>query len=215
MPIPLTGSVGYTSTSNADNTQPVAMLGKYGEMAISALHGKYYNHTYRGRMFAASTATTGVLIAPSGATLAGFAIYNPIGSGVNLVLVKFEMWVQTDPGTPIVGGYGLYVNTTLQAAATTSSTALTSIPCLLGSGSGSKGVCFTSATCPANPTYWRAVANKQTGASTTIPYIATFGIDFDGTAIMAPNTTVSLQQDAGDTTNSKAVCTMVWYEAPL
>lgn len=214
MPIPLTGVVGYTSTSNADGSQPIAPLGKYGELLLSELHGKYYTHTYRGRMFAASQATTAVLIAPAAATLASFALYNPIGSGVNLVLVRFEMWVQTDPGTPIVGGYGLYVNTVVQAAATTG-TALTTQSCLLGSGVSSKGVAFTSATCPSNPVYWRAVANKQTGASTTIPYMPTFFIDFDGTAIMAPNTTVSLQQDAGDTTNSKACCTMVWYEAPV
>lgn len=213
MPVPITGVVGYTTTSNADGSNPIVSMGKYGEILCSEVHGKYYNHNYRGKLFSASQAIAGVAITTVGTT-AGFAVFNPIGSGVNMVLVRFEVWFQIDPVTPIVGGYSLYSNNTLQAAGVTG-TALTVQSGFLGGGGVNKCTAFTTATLPASPAHFRSVVQKQTGAATVIPYLPVFGIDFDGTAALGPNTAVSFMQDASDGTAAKSVCTMVWYEAPL
>lgn len=214
MPVPLTGNVGYTNVSNADSSQPIAAMGKYGEFLGAELHGKYYTHNYRGKLFYASQAIAGVAITTVGTT-AGFACFNPIGSGVNMVLIRFEAWIQTLPVTPIVGAYSLYVNTTLQAAGVTGSTALTVQPGFLGSGGQSRCIAFTTATLPATPTHFRSVTQKQTGATGTFPFMPVIGLDFDGTAVLAPNTAISFHQDAADNTAAKSVCTMIWYEAPV
>lgn len=79
-------------------TQPLR-LDRQGGQAVSQLHGRYYEQNYRQSLFrggmtltaiANVTFTTGTL----GATCTPiFGLYNPMGSGVNAVLVKAALSV--------------------------------------------------------------------------------------------------------------------------
>jgi hypothetical protein len=80
-----------TTSSIASGTQAPLRQGNMGEQIISSLHDTNYEATYRRAFFTASmqgviaTATiAGVNVSTTGAPV----IYNPIGSGVNVVLSK-------------------------------------------------------------------------------------------------------------------------------
>lgn len=79
---------------NSDGSTPIQGFrqGKQGDMIASELHGRFYEQTYRGNAFSggmtltsisAATFTTATLTATC-TPIAG--IYNPLNSGVNVVL---------------------------------------------------------------------------------------------------------------------------------
>lgn len=211
MAITVQGQVGPQVLQ--DGATQAVQLGKNAEIVVTEYHGKYYTQSYRGRVFTATQAAAVIMLPTTGAT-ASFCVANPAGSGVNLSLVRFEMIVTSPPGTPVVGGYMLNVTANTVAAAVTG-TAIVPTPGLIGTNYQPAGKAFTTATMPATPTFFRTIASKLTGAATTIPYLAAFAIDFDGTAILTPGSAIGLQQISADTTNASAVATMIWEEVAL
>src|SRR5919198_6471710 len=79
------GSVGVQRL--ADGSLATPRLGSQGEVVIGELNPKYYEHTMRGNAFLYSTAATGVTLAAP-ATSSAPMIWNPSGSGKNLVITK-------------------------------------------------------------------------------------------------------------------------------
>lgn len=91
---------------------------------VQELHGRYYEATYRGAIFTCSTAAAGVtltatslspLAAGTGTPIVG--LFNPQGSGKNLVINKLSVAVITSSASTgnIVWNYA--VNQTITAAA--------------------------------------------------------------------------------------------------
>jgi hypothetical protein len=66
---------------------PVASAGEYGEVLFNELMARYYQQNYRGNIFAVSY-TPAALAAPSATAAGSFTLYNPTGSGKNLVLLE-------------------------------------------------------------------------------------------------------------------------------
>lgn len=110
------GIVGITS-SQADGVTPPLRLGRLGDLISSQLHGRYYEGTSRGNVYSAVlAATTGTIAAGNinGAAAAAstqFALWNPVGSGVNLALLKVLVAVisGTPPGGPVFHSYSVGV----------------------------------------------------------------------------------------------------------
>jgi hypothetical protein len=66
--------------------------GRQGETLVSDLHGGHYEQAYRGNLFSICTQGTAVTTTAALATTwTGLGISNPAGSGVNLVLLKFQV----------------------------------------------------------------------------------------------------------------------------
>src|SRR5436309_2634152 len=64
---------------------------KTGEQTMTQTHGKYYEGSSRGTMFAACEQGTGIAPGTALGTTACFALYNPVGSGKRLVIQKVSL----------------------------------------------------------------------------------------------------------------------------
>lgn len=212
MPVIVSGLVGPAVLQDGAPSAPIRQ-GKTGEVVVTELHGKYFEQAYRGNVFTVAQAAAGVVMTTVGAT-AAFALANPFGSGKNLSLIRIEAVIKVLPGTPVIGYYGIYVNTAPQAAAV-NGTALAAINALVGSGFQSVAKPFTTATLPATPTLFRPFEQKTTTAEAPLSPPPVFAIDFDGTLLVAPGCTVSVNQDAADTSNATMVVFATWEENPV
>jgi hypothetical protein len=98
------GQVG--AVVGLDGSTPNARQGRTGELIISQAHAQYYETASRGNMFTLTLAatTTGIaagnLVGAAAAAVTQFALWNPVGSGVNLCITKAYIGL-------ISGTYGL------------------------------------------------------------------------------------------------------------
>lgn len=211
MAMDVQGQVGPSLVN--DGSHSLFRLGKTAEQIVTELHGKYYESAYRGNLFVA-TQTAGVLMIVASGTTSSWSLYNPASSGKYLSLIRADLLITVTPGTPVIGGYVLTVNTNPVASPTTG-TAVTPIPGIIGSTPAAVGRPLTSSTLPVAPTLYRTLGQKYTGAVTTIPQMAALGLDFDGTALLAPGCTISMHVHLNDTTNASGLGTWVWEEVPI
>lgn len=99
--ISVNGIVGEVQA--ADAVQAQLRQGRLSDLVVSELQGKYYEMTKRQRTFSLMLATTSSTIAAGNITAAAaaastqFALWNPAGSGVDLVLLK--VWCSIISGT--------------------------------------------------------------------------------------------------------------------
>ncbi len=106
MALAVTGQVGEVVTADGSQSQPLRQ-GRLNEVIMSELRGKYAEAAARGRVFnlVLAATTTGVAAGNiNGAAAAAstqFALWNPVGSGVNVELVKFYLGLIS--GTPAGG----------------------------------------------------------------------------------------------------------------
>lgn len=84
------GIIGVQNGS--DGSTPITQrYGQQGEGMVSELHGRYYEQTVRRNVFSVNTQGTAVsTTAALNTTWTGLGVANPAGSGVNLVLLKFD-----------------------------------------------------------------------------------------------------------------------------
>jgi len=103
------GQVGQTTAS--DGTQTNLRQGRTGELIAQQAHAPYNEQTARGAVFTLNVVTSATTLSAGNALNAGagpasggtthMALWNPIGSGVNLSLLRF---VSTPiSGTPTAG----------------------------------------------------------------------------------------------------------------
>src|SRR5438874_4988551 len=96
----------------ADGSIAVARLGKTTEQVVTELHGKYYEQSYRGNVFV-NTAASATFLAATGTAITPISIFNPVGSGKNLAMIRTVLAVTTLSGTQTAGAFAYYaaVNT--------------------------------------------------------------------------------------------------------
>ena len=83
--------VGAPGPSFADGAQPSLLGGKQGEAVVSELHGKFYTQAVRGNLFVGSQAAAGAVVPIYSNTTQQCGIFNPGGSGVNVVPVRLNI----------------------------------------------------------------------------------------------------------------------------
>lgn len=173
-----------------------------------------------GKVFTGSTTNTGVAIPAYNATAQVFGLWNPAGSGVNVILVKLQLAIAT-LGTNIVGAMGLsYIPNTGSAIGATGSplTAFAqtaSIPGLIGIGGGgaapSQARFTLSATTIAPTFYYSLGMTSTTGTPTDSTPVLTH--DFDGSQGVAPGTYIGLGGSAAPGSTYQG--TITWIEVPV
>jgi len=90
--------------TNTDGmTQQLLRTGREGDLMVSEVHGRYYEKNVRGGMFGSAFNAVTILATHNTPLTAGTgtpitSIYNPIGSGVNLSIVKVIQHLTS--GTP-------------------------------------------------------------------------------------------------------------------
>ena len=177
------------------------------------LHGRFYETTYRGNCFIASTGVAGVAQGTALSTTPPFILYNPLNSGVNLAIISASLGFIS--GTLGAGTIVYAVNNNTAQAAPTGGTSLTPINTLVGNNTLPRGKAFQAATLAATPTILRdfAVIGAFT-TSTANMYVPIRDI-VDGSILVAPGAAVSLQGVAGAGTTPLVTLAMTWEEIPV
>jgi hypothetical protein len=183
-----------------------ATYGQGGEQLISLRGGKYAAAALRGQVFCSTLIAT--LIRLFTIATPTFALLNPVGSGVNVELIRSDFCdIQA---ACVVNGLGIYFHTAVQAAAWSSLTVSTPAPqnAFLGAASG-KAIVYSSITQASNPKLqtltggWGATTNTGLGVNR---------YDFDGHVIIPPGVGITICTTTAGSTNT-GVLTWMEYAA--
>ena len=199
-------AVGAPSTNSInDGTNPVLLGGKAGEAIVSELRGKYFTANYRGKLFLSAGAAAGTTIPISSATAATTMLYNPIGSGVVLELIRVNVGILN--ATLVVSGISLGLISGLTVAPT-GITAGAVVPGNLGAAFTNLGVYATAATLAAAATKFYNLFS----VSATSGLGPNFDYQFDGQLLLQPGSLVHLCGTAAQT--SASLNSIAWAEWP-
>lgn len=200
------------ATSNLADASPMPMrLGRQGEQIVAQLHGKLAELALRGKLFYGSNgATPSVTTVALATTYTGLALYNPAGSGKNLIVerVGYSFLV----AFPAAATIGLMVGSSSAGIVTASAAASPGAPCLIGSAAAPVGVCALSATLVGSPKLHSVFGAGLTGAITTTPQNRTW-VDMDGSVILAPGAYAAIYTSTVSGAASLAA-SFVWSEEP-
>lgn len=180
---------------------------------VQDLHGRFYETTYRGNTFIASTGVAGVAPGTALSTTPPFTLYNPINSGFNLSIISASIGYIS--GTLGAGSIFYAVNTNTSQAAPTGGTVLTPICSLIGNTSAPRGKTFQGSTLAATPTILRDLIYLPAfagGANAMAPPVRDI---VDGSIIIIPGASMSLQAVAGAGTTPLVTFAITWEEIPI
>jgi hypothetical protein len=162
--------------------------GKTGELIVGDAHARFYEGVARGSVYIGANLGGTPVTTQAGlsATTPALTLYNPTGSGKNLVLQTITVDITTAPAAAA----GLMLAANVNAAAPTATTTATVQNALIGNASTGVGLCYRIATLAAAPLAIRFLGGT-TGAA------AIGGVQLidhvDGEVIIAPGSYVSLQ----------------------
>lgn len=149
MPLPVAGQIGPSAVWAGDGSNVEFRQGKTGDLIVSELQGRYFEAAYRGQMFLTSIAAAGgtAYVGAAGGTPL-LAIWNPAGSGKNLILIRASVDVVVGGSAAGFCPFRLYGGAT---AAITQATTVVPISTLSLTASGSiakayQNVALTSST---------------------------------------------------------------------
>jgi len=189
--------------NNADGALVTPRSGRQGDQLVSNLHGKFYEQVMRGNVFGVSNQTPVTTTAALATTFTGLAIANPSTSGVNLVLLRFnvaQVAVGAASAVGIMTGAGAAagaltvrnrkVGTTLASVTTASAGATIATPVLEG-------------------------VFGQVGSLATTGYGLTPGlvVDLEGSIIIPPGYFAASYTSVATTTS--LIFGFVWEEVPV
>ena len=166
-----------------------------------------------GNCYVAETAATGVAPGTSVSTTHAFTLYNPVGSGVNLVVWRASVgYVSGTLGAGVIHYVG---PTPGNATAVTFSAAITPVNLLLNNARSATGRPGTTATVPANPLVLRPFGSMGASlASTAVqPWMLTENVD--GEFVVTPGGYLSLHSTAAGGSTPLVVIGMSWEEVPV
>lgn len=155
------------------------------------------------------TASTQAGIATStglSTTQTGFTLTNPLGSGVNIIILQARIAATSAPAGIATLVWAANVN--LSAAAVTQTTPLTVRSAKLGNSSQAAGLAASAVTLPAAPVVVRAIGGPVATGSVSSPF---FEENVNGALVLVPGSAVSINSL---TTAISAVISVVWREVP-
>jgi hypothetical protein len=211
MAFEINGKVGPGYASDGSLVDP--RMTKDLAMVTQDLHGRLYETVYRGNVFEAVTATTGVAPGTTIGTTAAFALFNPPSSGKNLVVIDMSLGYVS--GTLGAGTVYVCANTNPVAAAVTG-TAITPVGTLLsGAANTPIGKPFTTATLPAAPTPMFPAWQLSPMLATSVFAPNNNRFFFESKYIITPGCTLSLEAVAGAGTTPLVTFSMSWEEIQI
>lgn len=151
-----------------------------GDGVFSELHGRYALQTLNGNVFYAASQSVATTTVGLATTYTGLCLSNPVGSNVNIVLLKASVMQSVIQSTQpeayaLATGFNSSTNVTHTAA-------LVTHPSLVGSSATSVGLADTSATLPTAPFYTHFLHN--TGTATANGTGIT--VDLEGSIVLKP-----------------------------
>ncbi len=215
----LEGQVGSLPAEPISDGINQLILGKTNELIVGLIAGEYYQEALAGRLFAGNQAAAGTVLPIYSNTTQQCGLFNPLGSGKNIIPVKLNMVLVDTTGA--AGGFCLgYVKNCGGGIATgspgiTVATLVTPINLNLGSNNASKATFMSAGITVAAPSTLMELDINQlvlTPATTgAIQYKV--GYKFDGYPILEPGTAIFVAGNIA--TLVKMVCTLIWKEVPI
>lgn len=145
-----------TTTSLSAGTPVVSRSGQLGDLITSDLHSQLYEQAYRRNRYAAANQAATATTVGLATTYTGIALYNPIGSTVNLAIENIGAAFIVAPAAAL--GFGVAVGYNA-ATAPSSVTSLTPRNEFIGIGAAGQGLCYSAATLPTAPTVERVLGS--------------------------------------------------------
>ena len=182
--------------------------------------GDYYDLTKSGKVFAVTTAAAGLALSISTSTTGFFALWNPAGSGVNVVPIRYEL--ENVSGTGVLTSFGFLALTPAGASIATAApvptgTAIsTAVNGFLGSSFGKpQAIVLSAFTLTAVGVHFRGIGIQQGTVATATNIYQTPGMwmEFNGTCIMAPSTFLYPTGTAASV--NLFYQTFIWAEIPI
>lgn len=197
----------------ADNQTIMARAGKDGEAMVSQMNGRYYEAAYRGRIYCATAFVAANVIYSTATSTGGPLIWNPPGSGVNVVLLKIGFGVSVaSTATAAIGVTGAGGQLLIPASTTAADSVVTNT--LIGNGPPSQVQAFRKGNPTNAGTFFMGYANVSTGALTTSLGVPTW-VDFEGSIIAPPGTWISCSSGSATCTTAVIHCSGMWAEVPI
>lgn len=163
-----------------------------------------YITTGSDAVFVASNQAAQAMSTALSTTQTGFTLTNPVGSGMNLIVLQTSIAIATAPAGISTIVYAANVNTI--AAAVTQGTPLTVRSAKLGSSQQPVGLAASACTLPAAPVVVRSVSGPVATGSVSSTYILD---DVQGALVLTPGTALSLN---ALTTAISCIVAMTWQE---
>jgi hypothetical protein len=217
------GHVGPQNQS--DSAQGIiARFGRQGDQISSQLHGRFYEQTYRGNLFA--NGTTGLVplsantITLTATTTPILGVYNPFGSGVNLVILQAALASGINNTAAIGPGAFVWATSTGNTAISTGSTPFSR---LLGGaaakGKGLAGIALTGLTNNLVVAHATDFPSPNIITTTAVPTTVTtpmssMSSQLDGSIIVPPGGVLALLNTVSTTTIS-VYGRLLWEEVPV
>ena len=195
----------------ADGNTGEGRIGRTGEDVVSELHGKFYEQAKRGNVYSGVTAVSGVAPGTAIGTTAAFALYNPLNSGFDLVILRASMSYLS--GTLGIG----FVNWIMHTAAVQAGAAVTGTAISVVRANGQNGVGvgkpLTTATVVAG-VLTRLFGNLPPMLASSVLTPWRLDDDVDGALVVPPGAAVSLQATAAAGTSPLVIFDCLWEEVP-
>ena len=176
--------------------------GAQGNSLSDGLHGSMYEAAYRGNLFHVTNQASVTTTVGLATTFTGLAIANPAGSGVNLVIRKFN--VAQALAATTASAIGLMTGAGAAAGSLTVRNAKTG-------GAASATTTASAAATIATPILERVYASTGTAATSTASIEAGISIDIAGSLIITPGYYLATYT----TGVISGVFTLVWEEVPV
>lgn len=214
---------------SSDNTQTTARSGKAGDLIVSDLQARFYENNYRGNTFSGGMTLTSInaatfTTATLGATCTPITgVYNPTGSGKNLVVLQMQLQVVLTALTSTGPGAFMWATSIGNSALTLGTTPLNRST-LAQSGSIAKDMSGIALTGLTNNLVVRAAAGAAGGSAYNISNVATAAgfqttmaaveATIDGSWIIPPGGVLALLCTTTPVAHSAATMIM-WNEVPV
>jgi hypothetical protein len=211
------GRVNQSADRIANDQQVIpATFGRTGEQLVADARPRFYDMVKRGNVYMAANTAAGALTVVN-ASATGLILFNPPGSGKNLVLMRLCVALQSLPagaaGLVLVGGNQAALPATTWTALTTSGSVNGVLPAFLrGTTNGSVAMAASAAN--AIPTViqrWIGGGAAATVAASTTwtPQIVD---QIDGEIVMGPGSIIALESV---TTAITVGASLTWEEVPI
>ena len=211
--------------NNGDGTPVTARASRQGDTMVSELHGRFYEQCLRGKLFGigvnALTALSANTITLTATTTPILGVWNPLTSGVNLVILQASLASGINNAATTGAGIFVWAASTGNAALTLGSSPI-SHKTLLASGSATKAFPFVALTGLTNnlvvieaadfpdATIITTAALPATIQTPTVMYTQ----NIDGSIIVPPGGVLALLNTVSSTTIS-VHGRLLWEEVPV
>lgn len=220
MPIVFGGVNAPSTTSAADGSNQPFLQGKQSEIIQAKLHGDAYTQTYRSNVFWGSSAVTGLITTIfSNTTYVGLLLWNPQGSGKNLVPIRAAQGRILAATTVAAWGHSYLANA--GAGLGTPVSGFTSITATRGpannpgiTGQGASVALLGGGATLGTAFTWGRANGFSEGTNTTAVVDQVLVEDFGGNLIIPPGT-VFAPFAASAAQGGTWLPSIVWEETPL